>query len=534
MKRFLIVLMLFLLSLSLFACSTNTSNSSKKIDPNGDLIEETILYEELLYEDILTENQLFEYNLLIKNTIEQYLAEGILLEDIQVQMVLADDLDGLFDVGLTSEAILYDIDWGSVIGKFAIGTAVIVVTGTISAVTQQVPGVGYVFATSFSGALNGTITGAAIGGALNVIIQALSNGGKVDALAKYAIEGAADGFMWGAVSGALLGAFKGISIVRNAGAIWSGPNQLVGIMDDTGNLLSSSNQIIGKVGSSGWIVDNSGKVLGKLDDLGNFVSNWKNLSLIPSNNLILGTTGKIKYTLDSSLQVIDKTGKIVGKINEAGQIINSRGNLLGLIDDSGRLVDGIQKTINAGFKLNLSGQIVNSQKVINGVSHYLDDSGNIIGRLLNATDDVGNNITYIQQAVNPNAIKIIGPIPQNGLYKTVGQLDDFGNSVSTWNKYFTYNRGIGVKRAWADEKALIEATGRGTYNWTPDQIVELLTNGKVAGYQGHHINSALYNPTLISNPNNIKFYSVQEHLITAHGGSYQNATFGELIFRLIT
>lgn len=534
MKRYLEIQILLLLLLSLFACSTDTSDKGDKIDPNGDIIEESILYEELLYEDILTESMLFEYNLLVKNTIEQYLKEGIVLEDIQVQIVLADDLEGLFEISLTSEAILYDIDWGSIIGKFAIGTAVIVVTGTISALTQQIPGVGYVFATSFSGALNGALTGASIGGALNVMIQALSNGGKVDALAKYAIEGAADGFIWGAISGAMLGAFKGISVVRNAGAIWSGPNQLVGILDDAGNLLNSSNQVIGRVGSTGWIVDNSGKVLGKLDDLGNFVSNWKNLSLIPSNNLILGTTGKVKYTLDSSLQVLDKSGKIIGKMNAAGQIVNSSGNLVGLVDDGGRLIDGIQKTVNAGFKLDLSGQIVNTKKVINGVTQYVDDSGNIIGRLLNTHDSVGNNITYIQQAVNPSSIKIIGTVPQNGLYKTVGQLDDLGNTVPNWNKYFTYNRGIGVKRAWADEKALVEATGRGTYNWTPDQIVELLTTGKVAGFHGHHINSALYNPSLISNPNNIRFYSVQEHLSVAHGGSYQNATFGELILRLIT
>lgn len=534
MRRFLEFVLIVLFTISLFACTTDPNDKIEKIDPNGDLIEEKILYEELIYEDILTEAQLYEYNLVVKNAIEQYLSEEIILEDIQVQMILADDLEGLFEISLTSEAILYDIDWGSVIGKFAIGTAVIVVTGTISALTQHIPGVGYIFATSFSGALNGALTGAAIGGALNVMIQAFSNGGKVDALAKYAIEGAADGFMWGAISGAALGAFKGVSVVRNAGAIWSGPNQLVGIMDDAGNLLNSTNQVIGRVGSTGWIVDNSGKVLGKLDDLGNFVSNWQNLSLIPSNNLILGTTGKVKYTLDSSLQVLDKTGKIIGKINEAGQIVNSSGNLVGLIDDGGRLVDGIQKTVNAGFKLNLSGQIVNTRQVINGVTHYVDDSGKIIGRLLSTTDSVGNNITYIQQAVNPNSIKIVGSIPQNGLYKTVGQLDDLGNSVSNWNKYFTYNRGIGVKRAWAEEKALVEATGRGTYDWTPDQIVELLTTGKVAGFQGHHINSALYNPSLISDPNNIRFYSAQEHLSVAHGGNYQNATFGELIFRLIT
>ena len=47
-------------------------------------------------------------------------------------------------------------------------------------------------------------------------------------------------------------------------------------------------------------------------------------------------------------------------------------------------------------------------------------------------------------------------------------------------------RNQGVRNAWKEEvKAVQNGTSR--YNWTPEQIRELLETGKVAGYEGHHI-----------------------------------------------
>ena len=88
----------------------------------------------------------------------------------------------------------------------------------------------------------------------------------------------------------------------------------------------------------------------------------------------------------------------------------------------------------------------------------------------------------------------------------------------------------GVKKAWKAERKLVKETGQGTRRWTEAEMDELLTTGKVSGYQGHHINSVKAHPELADNPNNIKFVTPEEHL-AEHGGDFHNTTTGDLIIR---
>jgi RHS repeat-associated protein len=92
-------------------------------------------------------------------------------------------------------------------------------------------------------------------------------------------------------------------------------------------------------------------------------------------------------------------------------------------------------------------------------------------------------------------------------------------------------RFVAVQEAWALERDLILATGRGTVDWTPEQIDELLNGkGSIDEYQGHHINSVKDFPEFEGDPNNIKF--TNNHL-AEHGGFFQNQTTGDLISRVI-
>lgn len=100
----------------------------------------------------------------------------------------------------------YDIDWGTVIAKFGVGTAIIVITGTVS-VVAGLAGAEPVAAIAFAsceGAAKGAISGAVVGGGLGGLIEGLKNG-NLSAAKKGAIESAADGFMWGAAIGAITG-----------------------------------------------------------------------------------------------------------------------------------------------------------------------------------------------------------------------------------------------------------------------------------------------------------------------------------------
>jgi hypothetical protein len=92
-----------------------------------------------------------------------------------------------------------------------------------------------------------------------------------------------------------------------------------------------------------------------------------------------------------------------------------------------------------------------------------------------------------------------------------------------------------VRQAWKQEKNLIKTTGAGTRDWTEAEAKQLLKNGKVKGYQGHHITSVKKaildgQHSLISNPANIEFVTRAEHL-SAHGGNFKNLTIGALINR---
>lgn len=87
----------------------------------------------------------------------------------------------------------------------------------------------------------------------------------------------------------------------------------------------------------------------------------------------------------------------------------------------------------------------------------------------------------------------------------------------------TRMRNQGVKNAWKEEvKAVKNGTSR--YNWTPNQIQELLTNGKVSGFDGHHIipvsqlkgTAAEY---LISSADDIALIQHETHVLVHAGGN---------------
>lgn len=89
-------------------------------------------------------------------------------------------------------------------------------------------------------------------------------------------------------------------------------------------------------------------------------------------------------------------------------------------------------------------------------------------------------------------------------------------------------RSSAVKKAWKNEAELVATTGKGTRNWTDLEIEELLTTGKVKGYDGHHMKSVNGYPELAGDPLNIQFLTRKEHL-AAHNGNWRNITHGRYV-----
>ena len=95
----------------------------------------------------------------------------------------------------------------------------------------------FVFATSSKEALREALIGASMAGSLNTIIEVIKNGGSVsNYIEKTLIEGAADGFMLGAISGASLGIVKSVNFLYK-GVILDDFGRLIGIPDEFGRLL---------------------------------------------------------------------------------------------------------------------------------------------------------------------------------------------------------------------------------------------------------------------------------------------------------
>ena len=76
-----------------------------------------------------------------------------------------------------------------------------------------------------------------------------------------------------------------------------------------------------------------------------------------------------------------------------------------------------------------------------------------------------------------------------------------------------------VRQAWKNERINVQAGGNGvSRHWTALEKTELLSTGKIKGYQGHHMKSVRGYPQLASDPTNIQFLTRKEHL-AAHGGN---------------
>lgn len=110
----------------------------------------------------------------------------------------------------------YDDTYDRVVQNVAIGTGVILVCVTVSAVTGGVaPTVSMVFAVSAKTAAGAAVSGGAIGGSMAGISTAISTGDVSKAIDAAALGGS-EGFKWGAIVGAVTGGAGEFSALRGA------------------------------------------------------------------------------------------------------------------------------------------------------------------------------------------------------------------------------------------------------------------------------------------------------------------------------
>jgi RHS repeat-associated protein len=126
--------------------------------------------------------------------------------------------------------------------------------------------------------------------------------------------------------------------------------------------------------------------------------------------------------------------------------------------------------------------------------------------------------------------------PSGAVAKVLGQL--LKEASRAMSKAIKNAKRRGVKRAWAQEKKLIEGGNEGSRQWSKKERRELLTTGKVRDYNGHHQNSVSGEVTFDGKiaraeaPENVKFMKSKEHRrLHEENGGYSTPTEGELIER---
>lgn len=109
---------------------------------------------------------------------------------------------------------------------------------------------------------------------------------------------------------------------------------------------------------------------------------------------------------------------------------------------------------------------------------------------------------------------------------------------NTCESTIEYWRRKAVDDAWARERNILKTDpSLSKYNWSPDEILEIINKGRASGYDGHHIVAVkdligTARESLIASADDIVFIKDTSHLF-AHGGNFQNSTNLENLVELL-
>jgi hypothetical protein len=473
------ILVSILLSITLIGCMNNPTKPPISIN----IDRETYDYEHYDFESVESMEQFYEQLDEEQISLEERIEELIEAETYSFEVKITNQFrEDLID-NLPSELYDYNINWSEILGKYAIGTSVIIFTGVLHVATLNTP-VAYIFTYSFYGALEEAFTGAVIGAIINTAIKGIASGDFSDsAVLKYALEGSADGFMWGAITGAILGAYSA-----------SKPT----ILDELKPLVQKGRYI--KTNGSFKIDGNDvyylGQKVGIVDDLGSVVGrgSYKNVSLEGQKLFTINGQNQIgqynfraiqqgfKFDINGIVQGVSYFDEAISVGNGASQIASAYngGVLVGKV---------IRKTDSYGitrdFLIGTNGKL--AAILNNGVPSTIDDWNSVINALANSgVNTAKNGIIQAIQSGNMTPSQM----------QTFVSLSDDARELYSYNSLWTY----------------IKTNGK-----FPPEL-------KMAG---HHINNVANYPWLANDPNNIRFVDALQHRIE-HNYNFQNTTIGLL------
>ena len=356
------------------------------------LIEESIISEELLSQHYIREHLIYEDGIYEYRLNEEIIAQAYVIET-KVNVNTKTEIVAI----LPRQMDDYEIDWPAVISKFAVGTAIIITVGVVHHVTKGVSSF-FIMATPAKVAKDAFV-GGAIGAALNVMIHDILNGKTVEAGAiKYAIEGFADGFMWGAIGSVLKVAGENFKRLRAFHKATGGALKIKldgTVLDEAGNAIGkayydSKNlwHLVDEVAQTTQVFDQAGKELANLAGAG-----------LPTNSALrLGVDAAFKLCYTDANGVIFRVGDEL--LPNISYVIDG---VTYMTDQYGRIASAefSQLTLKDGVR-----QIIADSRACigRGEAQVGDDLGHLIADMFNG-DNTMANIVLMDSHVNRSSVK---------------------------------------------------------------------------------------------------------------------------------
>ena len=295
-KRYVALVLVLCLCFQLVTgCASRGSDVPKpgKIEESKiyqDFIEAHKINEEHIKAQYITEHLILEEGIYEVVLCEQFVCQSYVIETVITEKT-AEEIATL----LPPEMEDYDIDWPTVISQFAIGTAVIIVVGVVFHATK---GQSYFLFGSPLKATREAIIGGAIDATINVMLNCPEDEVPIQKTTKYAVEGFAEGYMWGAISSVVE------SILMPDYLHSPTLGQLV--IDNFGNVKDKAGNIIGKaLYNSGkktfTLLDDAGRAVGLFDSAGKALLDVAGEALEPNSCFLKGFgDDAIRYWTDAS------------------------------------------------------------------------------------------------------------------------------------------------------------------------------------------------------------------------------------------
>lgn len=393
-------LILLLLVQTLTACGKDSAGVILDDDVSANLIQEELTTENVIQEQVTTENKITENfvreNITYENGIyECIIDENTVCETYIIEIKVGETTEDEIAAQLPEYFDDFDIDWKSVIGKFAVGTTIIVAVGVVGIATK---GTSYfIFGTPTGVAKDAFILGVTAA-ATNIAIGSAKDGRMSKKATKYAVEGFADGYMWGAITSVLKTPAKNV-LMKKGLKLASGETLKVR-MNST--VVSESGE---KLGYIRYCKDRIYLVEGKYANakiLREFSVKGEELvgkrALTYGKNAIISSNGKVKnytFTDENGVPYKERLGllkKVQYTLNKYKYTTDKRGRLLEAEATELRL-----KPEGAPDRPSLQGIRVPGLKANDNKSHVFAD-------MFDGKSDIGN-LVAMSEKVNKGEYK---------------------------------------------------------------------------------------------------------------------------------